>query len=204
MLPCLVILRSPSLAAAITSVIRASRRSRLTRARNASLSFQRFAHSSQFKFSTISRIFLTLRTLCQKHPGVGVPPLAPLHSSLTTSLITPMESHSLPFVPCNSFRMIFFRKSRGSGGALLPSATSPPAPLRKVGHDSVIRNVSLHREFRTLLAAPSFHPLAFNLRNLLWDNSSVKPMPSALSTRFRCVRPLCVFYTSSPELVLLP
>jgi hypothetical protein len=198
MLICLVILRSPSLAAAITSVIRASLRFHLTRARNTSLSFQRFAHSSQFKFSTISCIFLTLRTLCQKHPGVGVPPLAPLHSSLTTSLITPMESNSLPCVPCNSFRMIFFCKSPGAGSARLSSVEVGDA-----GHDSVIRNVPLRQEFRTLLAAPSFHPLAFNLRNLLWDNSSAKPMSSALSTRFRCVRPLCVFYTSS-ELVLLP
>ena len=42
-------------------------------AKSHSLSFQQVAHSSQFYFSCIPIIFCSLRTLCQKHPGVGVP-----------------------------------------------------------------------------------------------------------------------------------
>src|SRR5277367_170454 len=41
-------------------------------AQNASLCFQSLTHSSQFTMRPISSVLLTLRTLCEKHPGVGV------------------------------------------------------------------------------------------------------------------------------------
>src|SRR5271165_6992879 len=41
--------------------------------KTAILCFQCLTHSSQFTISPIPFIFLALRTLCQKHPGVGYP-----------------------------------------------------------------------------------------------------------------------------------
>jgi hypothetical protein len=62
--------------------------------KNASLYFQSLAHSSQFTNPRISSIIFVLRTLCQKHPGVGVLRLrgtSPFHtpSSVGSSIRLP-------------------------------------------------------------------------------------------------------------------
>src|SRR5271154_4445686 len=44
--------------------------------KNAILYFQELAHSSQFTIPPIPRVLLRLRTLCQKHRGVGLVSLA--------------------------------------------------------------------------------------------------------------------------------
>src|SRR5271168_2220094 len=89
--------------------------------KNAVLYFESFGHSSEFASSRIPNIFCALRTLCEKHPGVGPvqsPQIAPLRR-----LLNPMESHCFAKYVRNHFRITLFRKTPGGGG--LRTLSSP-------------------------------------------------------------------------------
>src|SRR5277367_2613213 len=76
--------------------------------KNAVLCYQPLAHSSQFAISHISNIFCALRTLCEKHPGVGVPKHSEI-ADFAFSALNPMESYSFARHRCNRFRILLFR-----------------------------------------------------------------------------------------------
>ncbi len=94
MLPCCVIVCRSFSVAPINQQSRATLFSLFSRGhKNASLSFQSLAHSFQFTYCDISSIFLALRTLCQKPPGVRVAstsknPCAPLTPTKSMSFLS--------------------------------------------------------------------------------------------------------------------
>jgi hypothetical protein len=79
-------------------------------AKKASLYFQSLAHSPQFTIPDIPSIFYTLRTLCQKHPGVPVD--SPTNFSPTNeSHLTPIESVSFTILACKPFGVLLFQNA---------------------------------------------------------------------------------------------
>jgi hypothetical protein len=78
-------------------------------AKKASLYFQSLVHSSQFTIPDIPSIFYTLRTLCQKHPGVPMD-CAANFSPTNDSRLTPIESVSLTILSCKPFGVLLFQK----------------------------------------------------------------------------------------------
>jgi hypothetical protein len=116
---------------------------------NATLCFQPLAHSLQFANRDIPTIFLSLRTLCQKHPGVGVDPLPNFSGAKRPRHTTPTESHCSTFAPSNPFRIylfpktphanplqsISFTKHRGSGPPIFPY---PPHFLTSLPRASLV------------------------------------------------------------------
>jgi len=71
------------------------------------LSFQSLTHSSQSAYRDISSIFLVLRTLCPKQPGVGV--ASPAKNSGVP--LTPTKSLSFINVPRNSHGICLFQNT---------------------------------------------------------------------------------------------
>src|SRR5271168_748203 len=92
--------------------------------KNAALYFQSIAHSFQFVIPSISRIFCVLRTLCEKHPGVGIRQASQIAPLLRT--LNPIESHCFTIDPRNHFRITLFHRPPGGGGL----RTSPSSRIR--------------------------------------------------------------------------
>jgi len=103
-------------------------------------SFQSLTHSSQFTCRDISNIFLALRTLCPREPGVGVAssaknPGVPLSPTKSLPFINvPRNSHGICLFqnthPPTSLESYSFAKQGGGGSKLLqslPTAVSGPA-----------------------------------------------------------------------------
>jgi len=112
-LPCRVLVRSPlSLKPATLRryTVPLVRTSNLTQ--TPSLYFQSLTHSSQFAKRDILSIFLGLRTLCEKHPGVGWAGVCKSSASPLT-LVAPMSYVNLS---PNSFRILLFRRPPGGWG----------------------------------------------------------------------------------------
>jgi hypothetical protein len=80
---------------------------RATKYKTRPIYFQSLTHSSRFTNRAISSIFLALRTLCQKHPGV---PLALLTKFSRVSL-TLIESICLGPAHSNPFRILLFKNT---------------------------------------------------------------------------------------------
>src|SRR5208283_1852813 len=74
--------------------------------KNAPLYFQQLPHSSQFTKRDISSIFLTLRILWEKHPGVGVPSTFQNFATLRFAPLTPLKSKESAQIPSNPFRIL--------------------------------------------------------------------------------------------------
>jgi len=102
------------------------------------LYFQSFTHSSQFVKSNIPSIFLSLRTLCQKHPGVGSPLVHNFPAQLDLSL-NPIESirfTNLPSnLPSNPFRILLFQNMY------------PLTPLPSISFMKVVAGCPSHLRF---------------------------------------------------------
>jgi hypothetical protein len=77
-----------------------------------SQSFQSLTHSFQFQCPLILFIFSTLRTLCEKHPGVGVH-AHQIFSVFPTVALTTIESKRSTKRPPISFKMITFHHTPG-------------------------------------------------------------------------------------------
>jgi len=71
--------------------------------------FQQVTHSSQNTKRSNSFGLFALRTLCQKHPGVGYPKLRVKFRHIPQSPITPTESCCSPNVPSKPFRILLFQ-----------------------------------------------------------------------------------------------
>src|SRR5271170_5550270 len=104
-----------------------SHRSTLAKySQNAFLCFQSITHSFQFATPSISRTFCALRTLCQKHPGVGAAQISKIADPALRAL-NPIESHCFTMHPCNHFRItLFHRPPRGWGSAHFSSILHSP------------------------------------------------------------------------------
>jgi len=77
-------------------------------AQNAAVCFQSFTNSSQFTNRHIPGSLLALRTLCEKHPSVGLLSLTKF-SPIKDYPLTPAESNSFTHVPSNFFRVYLFQ-----------------------------------------------------------------------------------------------
>src|SRR5277367_6409680 len=87
--------------------------------------FQSITHSFQFATPSISRTFCALRTLCQKHPGVGAAQISKIADPALRAL-NPIESRCFAISPRNHFRITLFHRTPGGGGL----RTSPSSPIR--------------------------------------------------------------------------
>ncbi len=114
MLPCPVIDCGSFSVAPINQPSRATLFSLSSRSHKiASLSFQSLAHASQFTYCDISSIFLALRTVCEKHPGVR--------------LASAAKNPCAPLAPTKSISFLSF--PRNSNGLYLFQNTHPPTSL---------------------------------------------------------------------------
>src|SRR5271165_994441 len=91
-------------------------------AKNACIYFQQLAHSSQFTMRCIHLIFSSLRTLCQKHPGVVLVLVLKSFGSPTTQI----ESTRYAKITLISFRMKTIHRHPGVG---YPSPPKFPPPF---------------------------------------------------------------------------
>ena len=117
-----------------------------TNAKNATLCFQSLTHSSQFTIPPIPTTFYALRTLCQKHPGVGVRPYA-----FSTTSLTPIESYSFAKCLPNSFRSTLFH-NYPLGGTL---QAIPGVGIKRTVGASAVRHYA-RRGATLVLPAKSF------------------------------------------------
>ena len=123
MLPFVMLDRSPISARAVRPSLRPIQPSSLAiLGKNAALCFQSIAHSFQFAIPSISRTFCALRTLCEKHPGVGIWQASQI-SDPTIRPLNPMESHCFTMNLHNHFRITLFHRIPG-GGVLHTSSLS--------------------------------------------------------------------------------
>ena len=134
MLPCRVIVQ-------FTPPTFRARHSALSRSCNTAkdtiLSFQSLTHSSQFTNRSIPSIFFALRTLCQKHRGVG----STSPTEFFANRLTPTGSISFTDVPSNSFRILLFQ------------TMYPPTPLESNCFTNAGRNKS-PKIFRAARSSP--------------------------------------------------
>src|SRR5277367_5473585 len=93
--------------------------------KNALLCFQSVAHSSQFTVARIPNNFYALRTLCQKHPGVGVATPFPI-PDFPFPVVTSIESKRSTNNACNHLRIKTFHDTPGGWGP----RTSASTPIR--------------------------------------------------------------------------
>ena len=80
--------------------------------KNAPFCFQSLTHSLQSQFLPILNRFCSLRTLCQKHPGVGVAPPAPI-ADFPFRALTRIESKRFTKNVRNHLRIKTFRDTPG-------------------------------------------------------------------------------------------
>ena len=90
--------------------------------RNALLCFQSITHSLPFVIRHIPNIFCALRTLCEKHPGVGVATPFPI-ADFAFSVVTPMKSKRSTNNIRNHLRIKTFHDTPGGWG--LRTCSSP-------------------------------------------------------------------------------